>query len=195
MHRAAWGLVCLGVMGCSDASIGGDDDAAIDEGVRVALVPDVAAGERGMLACVQLQPSRADAPHSSLSHMFDRIRTGPWCDDEGAWVSGPVDPGTGMVVDFFDVKCEIDAWDHRHLNDEVEFVPTAELLAAEMRRRILSHVAAAAGADRADQVGVLLRLWETPSGYAQVGWLTRDPAEPGYLQVVDQLELDPIDIG
>jgi len=111
------------------------------------------------------------------------------------WVSGPIDPGTGMVVDFFDVKCEIDAWDHRHLNDEVEFVPTAELLAAEMRRRILSHVAAAAGADRADQVGVLLRLWETPSGYAQVGWLTRDPAEPGYLQVVDQLELDPFDIG
>ena len=65
-----------------------DYDAAIDEGVRVALVPDVAAGERGMLACVQLQPSRADAPHSSLSHMFDRIRTGPWCDDEGAWVGG-----------------------------------------------------------------------------------------------------------
>lgn len=94
------------------------------------------------------------------------------------WISGPVDTDTGMVVDFFDVKREIDAWDHRHLNDEVDFVPTAELLAAEMRRRIRAHVVARVGDDRADEVGVLLRLWETPSGYAQVGWLTRDPEAP-----------------
>ena len=112
------------------------------------------------------------------------------------WISGPVDPESGMLVDFFDVKREIDAWDHRHLNDEVDFVPTAELLAAEMRRRILGHVMVQAGAEQSDQVGVLLRLWETPSGYAQVGWLTRDPAEPGYLQVVDRTadELDSIDV-
>jgi 6-pyruvoyltetrahydropterin/6-carboxytetrahydropterin synthase len=94
------------------------------------------------------------------------------------WVSGPVDGDRSMLVDFFDLKSEIDAWDHRHLNDEVEFVPTAELLAAEMRRRILGRVVAAVGGDRADEVGVLLRLWETPSGYAQVGWLTRDPDAP-----------------
>ena len=98
------------------------------------------------------------------------------------WVSGPVDEATGMVVDFFDLKREIDAWDHRHLNDEVEFVPTAELLAAEMRARILRCVVAAAGEDRADEVGVLLRLWETPSGYAQVGWLTPDPEAPAGAQ-------------
>lgn len=94
------------------------------------------------------------------------------------WVSGPVDEASGMLVDFFELKREIDAWDHRHLNDEVEFVPTAELLAAEMRRRILERVLATAGADRAREVGVLLRLWETPSGFAQVGWLTRDPKAP-----------------
>jgi 6-pyruvoyltetrahydropterin/6-carboxytetrahydropterin synthase len=94
------------------------------------------------------------------------------------WLSGPVDETTGMLVDFFDVKREIDAWDHRHLNDEVAFVPTAELLAAEMRRRILERVVAQVGAARADEVGVLLRLWETPSGFAQVGWLTRDPEAP-----------------
>jgi 6-pyruvoyltetrahydropterin/6-carboxytetrahydropterin synthase len=116
------------------------------------------------------------------------------------WISGPIDAETGMVVDFFDVKREIDAWDHRHLNDEVEFIPTAELLAAEMRRRILGHVVASVGDDRAEEVGVLLRLWETTSGYAQVGWLTRDPAEPGYLQVVDQAidqfaPIDAIDVG
>ena len=95
------------------------------------------------------------------------------------WVSGPVDPATGMVVDFFDLKREIDAWDHRHLNDEVEFVPTAELLAQEMRRRILAAVTERMGATHAAFVGVLLRLWETPSGYAEVGWLTRDPDAPG----------------
>lgn len=94
------------------------------------------------------------------------------------WVSGTVDEATGMLVDFFDLKREIDAWDHRHLNDEVGFVPTAELLAAEMRRRILARVVEAAAADDAERVGVLLRLWETPSGYAQVGWLTRDPDAP-----------------
>jgi 6-pyruvoyltetrahydropterin/6-carboxytetrahydropterin synthase len=94
------------------------------------------------------------------------------------WISGPVNPASGMVVDFFDVKREIDAWDHRHLNDEVEFVPTAELLAAEMRRRILRHVQRQVGDEGAEDVGVLLRLWETPSGHAQVGWLTRDPDAP-----------------
>lgn len=63
-------------------------DAAIDEGVRAALLPDVARGERRPLACVQLQPDAAAAPHSSLSHMFDRIRTGPWCHDAGRFVDG-----------------------------------------------------------------------------------------------------------
>lgn len=94
------------------------------------------------------------------------------------WVSGPVDPASGMLVDFYDLKALIDAWDHRHLNDEVDFVPTAELLAAEMRRRILAATIARIGPAQAEQVGVLLRLWETTSGYAQVGWLTRDPDEP-----------------
>ncbi|MCW2924288.1 MAG: long-chain fatty acid--CoA ligase [Thermoleophilia bacterium] len=63
-----------------------DYDAAIDEGVRAALVPDVAAGDREPLECVQLQPSAADAPHSSLTYMYDRIRTGPWCMDASAFV-------------------------------------------------------------------------------------------------------------
>lgn len=99
------------------------------------------------------------------------------------WVSGPVDDASGMLVDFYDLKQQIDAWDHRHLNDEVEFVPTAELLAAEMRRRILGAVVARVGPQHAAQVGVLLRLWETPSGYAQVGWLTRDPSAPADARV------------
>ncbi|MCW2961298.1 MAG: Queuosine biosynthesis protein QueD [Thermoleophilia bacterium] len=94
------------------------------------------------------------------------------------WISGPVNPETGMLVDFFDIKAAIDAWDHRHLNDEVDFIPTAELLADEMRARLLSAVLDQVGETRRTQVGVLLRLWETPSGYAQVGWLTRDPEQP-----------------
>jgi 6-pyruvoyltetrahydropterin/6-carboxytetrahydropterin synthase len=105
------------------------------------------------------------------------------------WVSGPVDGDRAMLVDFFDLKSEIDAWDHRHLNDEVEFVPTAELLAAEMRRRIRARVVAEVGDDRVDEVGVLLRLWETPSGYAQVGWLTRDPDAPSSAQ------FEPVAVG
>lgn len=90
------------------------------------------------------------------------------------WMSGPVSSADAMLVDFFDVKACIDAWDHRHLNDEVDFIPTAELLAADMRRRLLDVLTARG----IDAPGVLLRLWETPSGYAQVGWLTADPAAP-----------------
>lgn len=83
-----------------------------------------------------------------------------------------------MLTDFYDLKSLIDAWDHRHLNDEVSFIPTAELLAAEMRNRILAATMERVGADRFQQVGVLLRLWETASSYAQVGWLTSDPQAP-----------------
>jgi len=61
-------------------------DEALDAGVAAALVPDVVARDRPPLACVQLQPPASGAPHSSLSHMYDRIRTGPWCVDAGAYV-------------------------------------------------------------------------------------------------------------
>ena len=61
-------------------------DAALDGGVLAALLPDVAAATGTKLACVQLQPTSDAAPTSSLSHMFDRIRTGPWCTDSGTWV-------------------------------------------------------------------------------------------------------------
>ncbi len=63
-------------------------DAAIDEGVRAALLPDVVAGTRQPIACVQLQPDRAAAPSSSLTYMFDRIRLGELCTDAGTFVSG-----------------------------------------------------------------------------------------------------------
>ncbi|MCW2924287.1 MAG: Queuosine biosynthesis protein QueD [Thermoleophilia bacterium] len=106
------------------------------------------------------------------------------------WISGPVDETTGMVVDFFDIKRDIDAWDHRHLNDEVDFIPTAELLAGEMRRRILARVVEAAPPGAADRCGVLLRLWETAGGFAQVGWLTRDPLAPA--DAVHALELQGV---
>ncbi|MEO6866983.1 MAG: hypothetical protein ABI200_03085, partial [Gaiellales bacterium] len=63
-------------------------DASLDAGVAAALVPDVAARAAAPLACLQLQPHAGDAPNSSLTHMFDRIRTGPWCRDAGSFVNG-----------------------------------------------------------------------------------------------------------
>ena len=85
-------------------------------------------------------------------------------------MSGVVPPsGDGMLVDFYDVKQQIDAWDHRHLNDEVDFVPTAELLAAEMQRRLLAVVRERVPVAHHDTVGVRVRLWETTGCYAQVG--------------------------
>lgn len=75
--------------------------------------------------------------------------------------------GDGMLIDFYDIKQQIDAWDHQHLNDMVTFVPTAELLAAEMQQRIerLLH------ARKVRDAGCVIRLWETPSSWAQVGAL------------------------
>src|SRR5713101_4826664 len=73
------------------------------------------------------------------------------------WLRGEVNPEDGMLVDFDDVKRAIDEWDHRHLNDVVPFVPTAEMLAAEMRRRLLAVLR-----DRGDgQDGgrCVVRLW------------------------------------
>ena len=61
-------------------------DAAIDEGVHLALLPDVVARARDPLACVQLQPDTHAAPNSSLSYMFDRIRTSELCTDAGVFV-------------------------------------------------------------------------------------------------------------
>jgi 6-pyruvoyltetrahydropterin/6-carboxytetrahydropterin synthase len=89
------------------------------------------------------------------------------------WMSGnvPVD-GDGMLVDFYDIKRAIDEWDHRHLNDIVTFVPTAELLAAEMQRRIMALLN-----DRnVEQAGCIVRLWETPTSWAQVGELVAGAA-------------------
>jgi 6-pyruvoyltetrahydropterin/6-carboxytetrahydropterin synthase len=81
------------------------------------------------------------------------------------WLQGTVDPaGNGMLVDFYDVKSAIDAWDHQHLNDMVDFVPTAELLAAEMHRRLLAIVEL-----RASDATCKVRLWETAGCYAEVG--------------------------
>lgn len=61
-------------------------ERSLDVGVAAALVPDVVRGELEPLACVQLQPGVLTAPRSSLTHMFDRIRTGSSCTDEGAFV-------------------------------------------------------------------------------------------------------------
>lgn len=82
------------------------------------------------------------------------------------WLSGDVPAGgDGMLIDFYDVKSAIDEWDHQHLNDVVEFVPTAELLAAEMHRRCEALLAAR----DVDGAGCVVRLWETPGAWAQVG--------------------------
>jgi 6-pyruvoyltetrahydropterin/6-carboxytetrahydropterin synthase len=90
------------------------------------------------------------------------------------WISGPV-AADGFVVDFLDVKELIDAWDHRHLNDIVDVIPTAENLAALMRERILEKVRSRFDDASRRQIGCKVRLHETASAYAEVGWLTPDP--------------------
>ena len=129
------------------------------------------------------------------------------------WLSGPVTAADGMLLDYGEIKTIIDAWDHRHLNDEVSFPPTAELLAAELQYRLLAalrgrleEVAESRADARADGVaveatgtpwagvadpvepaslaGCIVRLHETPGSYAQVGYLTVErPALDGEIRI------------
>ncbi|MBC7644527.1 MAG: 6-carboxytetrahydropterin synthase [Thermoleophilia bacterium] len=95
------------------------------------------------------------------------------------WLSGPVAAGSDMLVDFFDIKATIDAWDHQHLNDMVDYTPTAELLAADMQQRLRPLVIAAAAIDGdTATIGCVVRLWETPNAYAEVGELTTASGTP-----------------
>jgi 6-pyruvoyltetrahydropterin/6-carboxytetrahydropterin synthase len=55
-------------------------------------------------------------------------------------VEGPIDPGTGMVVDFFEIDRVVEqrilaTLDHRHLNDLLEN-PTAEWIAVFIWRQL-----------------------------------------------------------
>jgi 6-pyruvoyltetrahydropterin/6-carboxytetrahydropterin synthase len=69
----------------------------------------------------------------------------------------------GMVLDFSDMGAVVESevlskWDHKYLNDLVDFVPTAELLAAEIFKRLKS-----AGLNV-----IKVNLWETPKAFATV---------------------------
>ena len=74
------------------------------------------------------------------------------------WLTGTVDPDTGMVVDFKDIKNIIDHYDHRNLNVFFDN-PTAEHIVSWIHKRILSL-------DEVDSVRV--RLWESENSYAEV---------------------------
>jgi len=72
---------------------------------------------------------------------------------------GPVDPETGMVLDFADVKQAVrrhvlDVLDHSYLNDHIEY-PTAENIAAWIWDRLAVTPLPLAE----------VRLWETSTCY------------------------------
>lgn len=77
-------------------------------------------------------------------------------------VEGKVDPHTGMVVDFSELKhvvtsTALDYLDHKLLNDVIEN-PTAENTIVWIHDKISKHI---------DGI-VTLRLWETPDSYVEL---------------------------
>jgi 6-pyruvoyltetrahydropterin/6-carboxytetrahydropterin synthase len=76
---------------------------------------------------------------------------------------GPIQPDSGMVVNFFDVKREVrervvDRLDHYHLNDVVPGIPTAENTAYWIAQQLTG---------RFDGVELSrVELWETRTSYA-----------------------------
>ena len=81
-------------------------------------------------------------------------------------IEGTIDSGgptDGMVMDFADLSSRVaelvvDPLDHRYLNDLFDFAPTAEAV-AEWTLVTLQ---------RAGLPVVRVRLWETPTSYAEV---------------------------
>ena len=72
---------------------------------------------------------------------------------------GPIDPESGMVVDFADVKAAVrervlNTLDHKLLNDIIEY-PTAEHIAAWIWTQL----------EGSELPVVEIRLWETTSNY------------------------------
>ena len=68
----------------------------------------------------------------------------------------PVDPGTGMAIDFADIVAVVEeavlrAWDHRDLNDFMEN-PTAENIVVHLWRRLAGRLAGMKE----------IELWEMP---------------------------------
>ncbi len=84
-------------------------------------------------------------------------------------VAGPVDPGTGYVMDLKDLKDlvngrVVDDLDHRNLNLDVPWLkgvmPTTENLAVQIWERLAPHIPGPAALER-------VVLWETPRHWVE----------------------------
>lgn len=75
------------------------------------------------------------------------------------WLKGKVNPKTGMLVDFKDVKAELNIFDHKCINEVVSYNPTAENIAKDFCDRLSIY---------AGVTSVTVRLWESEDCYAEV---------------------------
>jgi 6-pyruvoyltetrahydropterin/6-carboxytetrahydropterin synthase len=75
------------------------------------------------------------------------------------FITGEVDE-TGMVIDFYHLKKEVNKLDHVNLNDLFDFPTTAENLAVYMTKQLFEM-----GDDKLQSVRV--RVWETETAYAE----------------------------
>jgi len=75
------------------------------------------------------------------------------------WLEGEVNPETGMVIDFKDIKAELDIFDHKCINDVVHYIPTAENIAIDFLDRILVYKAVRSAT---------VRVWESKDAFAEL---------------------------
>lgn len=103
----------------------------------------------------------------SAHHLLDYI--GPCANVHGhtyklqITVAGEVNPKTGMIIDFNDLKsivkdAVIDKFDHKMLNDVLDYNPTAENMAMDIL----------ASLNDAGLNVVEVKLWETPTSFVTV---------------------------
>jgi 6-pyruvoyltetrahydropterin/6-carboxytetrahydropterin synthase len=110
------------------------------------------------------QLARADWPEEKNHEIFGKcVRMHGHSYRLQVTLRGPIDPETGMVINFRELKRRIrervvDVLDHRHLNDILEEIPTAENIACWIADRILPD---AQGAEVSR-----IELWETRNSCA-----------------------------
>lgn len=74
------------------------------------------------------------------------------------WLTGVVGC-SGMLVDFKEVKAELDIFDHKHINNVVSYNPTAENIAKDFCDRLSIYPGVHS---------VTVRVWESEEAYAEV---------------------------
>lgn len=74
------------------------------------------------------------------------------------FITGTDDFSNGMLINFTELKALINTFDHKFINDIVDFLPTAENLASYFAKKLV---------EKKGIYEVTVRVWESDHAYAE----------------------------